>query len=168
MDLIDNNPADGGITNLPGSSRVWVYQSNRKFTVEETEAVQSAISDFTRQWVSHNQALRAQGAVYHHQFLVLMVDESQAGASGCSIDSSVQFVRQLQQELGVDFFDRMLFAWQDGDEVHMAHRMEFAELYKNGVLTEETLVFDNLVKTKGDFETAWVKRLGDSWHKRMV
>ena len=25
-----------------------------------------------------------------------------------------------------------------------------------------------LVKTKGDFEMQWVKRLADSWHKRMV
>jgi hypothetical protein len=97
-----------------------------------------------------------------------MVDESQAGASGCSIDSSVQFVRQLQQELGVDFFDRMLFAWQDGEQVQTAHRENFAALYRQGLIDGDTLVYDHLVKTKADFESAWLKPLSQSWHARMV
>jgi len=155
-------------TSLPAETRVWIYQSSRSFTAEESAAIKKAISDFAQSWVSHNQALKAFGDLYHNQFVVLMVDETQAGASGCSIDSSVKFIRHLQQQLGVDFFDRMTFAWKDGTEVKTAHRTEFSELYKQGLINEETLVFDNLVATKGAFEDAWVKPLKESWHARMV
>lgn len=155
-------------TTLPAETRVWIYQSSRAFTDEESAAIKNAIADFAKGWVSHNQALKAFGDLYHNQFVVLMVDETQAGASGCSIDSSVKFIRHLQQQLGVDFFDRMTFAWKEGEAVKTAHRSEFASLYKEGAINAETLVFDNLVATKGDFEAKWVKPLGESWHARMV
>jgi len=71
---------------MPANSRVWVYQSNRAFTDNEVEKINEQLTLFVDKWVSHNQALKAYGAVYHNQFVVLMVDESQAGASGCSID----------------------------------------------------------------------------------
>ncbi|MFT4664123.1 MAG: hypothetical protein ACI8YQ_003453 [Polaribacter sp.] len=160
---INNN-----FTTLSAETRVWIYQSNRPFSTEEAGVIKSAIADFAQGWVSHNQALKTHGDLYHNQFVVLMVDESQAGASGCSIDSSVKFIRHLQQQLGVDFFDRMTFAWKEGDVVKTAHRSEFANLYKEGAINESTLVFDNLVTTKGDFEEKWVKPLGESWHARMV
>ena len=153
---------------LPAETRVWIYQSSRKFTAEETQKVDAQLLAFTQEWASHNRALKALGKVYHNQFLVLMVDESMAGASGCSIDSSVHFVRDIQQQLGVDFFDRMTFAWEDTDGVKTAHRSEFAELYKEGKITDETLVFDNLVNTKGQFEERWLRPLKESWHARMV
>ena len=45
--------------------------------------------------------------LYKNRFLILAVDESQASASGCSIDSSVKFVKAMESELGTDFFNRM-------------------------------------------------------------
>ncbi len=153
---------------LPDTTRVWIYQSNRAFTPIEVEQMTAQINQFTDQWVSHNRALRTFGKLYHQQFVVLMVDESQAGASGCSIDSSVKFVKGLEGQYAVDFFDRLNFAYQEGEKVKTAAKEEFAQLYKNGVINDETVVFDNLVKSKGDFDLAWQKKLGDSWHKRFV
>jgi len=154
--------------NLPDNTRVWIYQSNRALTNDEVEAVQGSLNDFTTQWVSHNRQLRAYGDVLYQHFIVLMVDESNAGASGCSIDSSVHYVQDLQRQLGVDFFDRMVFAWKENEEVKIAQRDEFARLYKEGKINDDTLVFDNLVNTKSDFESQWVKPLKSSWHTRMV
>ncbi|MFK7808601.1 MAG: hypothetical protein AB8F74_12425 [Saprospiraceae bacterium] len=162
MDLNNN------ITNLSAETRVWIYQSSRPFSSEELSDIKTQVDTFAQGWVSHSQALKAQANIYHNRFLVLMVDESQAGASGCSIDSSVSFVRRLQQQYGVDFFDRMTFAWKDGEEVKTAQKEDFAKLYHEGVINESTLVFDNLVATKGDFEAGWLKPLGESWHARMV
>ncbi|MEL6720198.1 MAG: hypothetical protein AAFP82_15915, partial [Bacteroidota bacterium] len=130
--------------------------------------VRQYLQQFATQWVSHNRALRSFADLFHHQFIVLMVDESQAGASGCSIDASVHFLQQLQAKFNVNLFDRMTFAYKEGEEVKTAHRSEFKELYQAGKISDETLVFDNLVNTKGAFEEQWVKPLGKSWHKRMV
>jgi len=153
---------------LPDTTRVWVYQSNRPFPKEEQPMVKAKIQQFTQQWVSHNRQLRAHGDLLHGQFVVLMVDESQADASGCSIDSSVAFLKQLQQDYQLDLFDRMTFTYKQGDSVKTADRQLFAELYRKGEINDQTPVFDNLVSNKKDFDEQWVKPLGKSWHKRMV
>ncbi len=153
---------------LPEDTRVWIYQAHRSFSEAEVNELRAALEGFTTQWVSHNQQLRAFGEVFHNQFIVLMVDESQAGASGCSIDKSVYFIKKIENAFQVNLFDRMTFTYKDGNSIKSAHRDEFSGLFNEGKITDETMVFDNLVKTKKDFDEAWIKPLGKSWHKRMV
>lgn len=155
-------------THFSDNTRVWIYQSNKPFSEEDEPIVRQYVKQFATQWVSHNRQLKAFGDLLHRQFIVLMVDESQAGASGCSIDTSVRFMKALQSEYGVDLFDRMSFTFLDGDEVLTAKREDFAKLYQSGEIDDDTLVFDNLVDVKAKFDTAWIKPLGQSWHKRMV
>ncbi len=156
------------LDHLSDSTRVWVYQSNQPFKAEDEDKVREYIQQFATQWVSHNRQLKAFGDLVHRQFVVLMVDESQAGASGCSIDSSVRFIKALQAEYQLDLFDRMTFTYLEGDSVKTASRDTFANLYQEGTINDDTLVFDTLVDNKAKFETAWIKPLGQSWHKRMV
>jgi len=153
---------------LPDSTRVWIYQANKPFSEEDIPQIQQYITNFTTNWVSHNNQLKAYGNIYHRQFIVLMVDESQSGASGCSIDKSVHFIKQLEQHYSVDLFDRLVFTYVDGEEIKTASRDEFAALYKEGHINNHTMVFDNLVKNKEAFKKEWLKPLGKSWHKRMV
>ena len=155
-------------TTLPDTSRVWIYQAQAPLSPKITEEIEAHLSKFATAWVSHNNQLHAFAKVFHNQFLVLMVDESQAGASGCSIDKSVHFMQQLEQHYQIVLFDRMTFTYKDGDTIRSVPKNEFAALYKAGTITDETLVFDNLVKTKKDFDSQWVKPLASSWHKRMV
>lgn len=156
------------MNNLPDTSRVWIYQAQQAFSAELSAEIQQQVQAFAQQWVSHNRALRASGEVLYDQFIVLMVDESQAGASGCSIDKSVHFMQALEAKYGINLFDRMTFTYKDGDQVMTAPREQFARLYAEGKINDETLVFDNLIKTKGEFSNKWIKSLGHSWHKRMV
>ena len=153
---------------MPGTSRVWIYQSNLPFTEEEVPEIKEQVKNFATNWVSHNNALRSYGDVLNNRFVILMVDESQAGASGCSIDKSVHFIKAMGHHHGVDFFDRMNFAFKIGEELKTAHRDAFAQLFQDGAINDSTLVFNNLVKTKEEFEKGWIVPLKDSWHARMV
>lgn len=153
---------------LPDTTRVWIYQANSPFLKQDTPAIRKKIQNFATSWVSHNRALRSFGDILHNRFVVLMVDESQAGASGCSIDSSVRFLKSLQNEYGVDLFDRMVFSFQQDGEVVSLGREDFSRWYAEGKIDDDTLVFDTLVSNKKDFIENWIKPLGKSWHKRMV
>ena len=153
---------------LPDVTRVWVYQANEPFRNEDLPEIRRKVQAFAQSWISHNRQLRAHADVLHNRFVVLMVDESQADASGCSIDKSVYFLKQLQAEYGVDLFDRMSFSYKDGDKVFTVPREEFARLYQEGKINDNTLVFDTLVSTKGGLDQSWLKPLSQSWHKRMV
>ena len=98
-----------------------------------------------------------------------MVDESQAGASGCSIDKSVHFLEQLGQEIGADFFERMRFAWVDAQgAIHFANRPEFVAQVREGKIDADTLVADTLVQTKAQLGVSWLVPFGKSWHKRLA
>ncbi len=93
---------------LPGHSRLWIYQANRPLTADEKEYLTQGLKDLCDQWSAHGVPLRTSFALPFDRFVVLAVDE---GASGCSIDSSVRFLKGLQEKLGIDFFDRTLRLW---------------------------------------------------------
>lgn len=159
-----NTPA----SHLSPQSRVWVYQTNRELTDTEITEIQKALDAFTRQWVSHNRQLKADSKIYHRRFIVLMVDETQAGASGCSIDASVHFLQGLQQKYQLDLFDRLQFAFREGEQIQVLGKDAFQEWYRSGRISDKTVVFNNLVKTLEELEKNWQIPLKDSWHKQFV
>lgn len=153
---------------LSPDSRVWIYQSNRIFEDQEVSEIDAILADFCSQWAAHGQELKAFGKVYFNIFVVLMVDESQAGASGCSIDSSVGVVRKLMDQYKVDLLDRMIFSYRKADDIELVNRTDFEKLFASGDITNSTIVFNNLVKNKSEFESQWQIALEESWHKQMV
>ena len=161
-------PNSTAFTELPPQTRIWIYQSNREIPSEMYPVVKDVLKRFAESWTSHNKQLHAYVDLLLNRFLILAVDESQAGASGCSIDTSVRFIQQLGEQLKVDFFDRLTFAWLENGEVKTATQEAFSQLFSEGKINNDTLVFDNLVNNKADFERGWIKPLGKSWHKRMV
>lgn len=92
---------------LAANSKVWIYTSDRELDAVEVAYLQNQASSFVHEWAAHGVGLKAESMVYKNRFLILAVDESQANASGCSIDSSVKFVKAMGSELGTDFFNRM-------------------------------------------------------------
>ena len=146
------------------NSRVWVYQSDRKLSDGEVLQLQIAIDNFTTGWTAHNNQLKAKGEIRYNRFLVLIVDESQAGASGCSIDKSVHFMKQIESQFKINLFDRFNLAYRDGSEVLSKPRHDFEELLKQGSINTNTIVFNNMVQNLDELETKWEVPFKDSWH----
>jgi hypothetical protein len=145
-------------------SRVWVYQSDRKLTDAEALQAQVLLDNFTTGWTAHNNQLLAKAEIRYNRFLILIVDESQVGASGCSIDKSVNFMKQLEQQFGINLFDRFNLAYRDGEEVLSVPRHQFEELLKTGKINTETVVFNNLAQNLTELQTKWEVPFKDSWH----
>lgn len=157
-----------GTIKMPDTARVWIYQSNRVLNDLEVLQINEKVQAFTSEWASHSIQLASSGAVLYQRFIVLMVDEHITGASGCSIDSSVRFIKTIEQAFDIQLFDRMIFSFIQNDEVKTVDRNTFASLYQQGNINDQTLVFDTLVNTKGALQHSFIKPLGSSWHKRMV
>ncbi|MCH2044701.1 MAG: hypothetical protein MK212_11335 [Saprospiraceae bacterium] len=153
---------------LDAQSKVWIYQSNKLLSEAEVQTLKKELNAFLLQWTSHNQTLRTWGDILHGRFIIIMVDERFANASGCSIDKSVAFMKSVEQSLDIDLFDRWNFAYQTEAGVEAANKSDFAQLYAKGEINDTTFVFNNLVKNKDEFEQKWRIPLKDSWHKRMV
>ncbi|MBB5395698.1 ABC transporter ATPase [Mucilaginibacter sp. AK015] len=145
-------------------SRVWIYQSDRKLTDAEVLQAQVLLDNFTAGWAAHGNKLLTKAEIRYNRFFILMVDESQAGASGCSIDSSVNFMKKLEQQFGISLFDRFNLAYRDGEEIRSVPRHQFEELLKTGRITTETIVFNNLAQNLTELQTKWEVPFKDSWH----
>ena len=156
------------IFQLADHARVWIYQSNRPFSEREQLVLTSQINGFVYEWAAHGRDLLAAGGVLFNQFIVLAVDERKMGASGCSIDKSVNFMKDLAAQYDVSLFDRLTFTFLTNSQVETATSSDFKRLFTEGAISADTLVFDNLVNNIGDLRTTWLKPLASSWHKRFV
>jgi hypothetical protein len=137
--------------NLPNNSRVWIYQSDREFTNNEIEFISEKAIDFINQWTRHGDDLKGSFTIKYNQFLVLAVDESFNNVSGCSIDSSVRFIKELENELQLDLMDKMNVTFKDNDNINLVKLSDFQKFAAAQKITTETIVFNNMVATKEDF-----------------
>jgi hypothetical protein len=157
---------------LPDHARLWVYTADRDLTAGEQEAVLQALARFLEGWAAHGAALTAAGALLYDRVLLVGLDEHRAGATGCSIDKLVGFVRAQGESLGVDWFDRHQVVWrQPGEEAWQTTRTaEFWALRKAGVVHGETEVVDPLARTVGEARSdreILVSAFDESWHAEM-
>jgi hypothetical protein len=148
---------------FPESSKVWIYQSSRKLTISEALELENDIQVFAADWNTHGRANSAYINLFFGQFLVIMADETQGPISGCSTDSSIRFVKQLEKKFGVQFFDRQLLAFIIKDQVQLLPMNQLDYAISQGFLTKETLYFNNLVANKKDWTEKWLVPIKDSW-----
>jgi hypothetical protein len=149
-------------------ARVWVYQSNKELSEEDALQLKAKAIAFVKGWTAHDSQLKADAGVIYNRFLVLIVDEKQAMASGCSIDKSVKFVKDMEIAFNITLLDRMNLAYKKGDQVLSCDKAVFEELMQKGEITDDTIVFNNLVGTVGELASEWELPLTKSWHRNFV
>lgn len=154
---------------MPDSSRVWVYQSSRKFTPSEAALLQTEAEQFAENWTAHQAGLKASVKVWHDRFIVFAVDESHNDASGCSIDKKVAFLKMQEQKLGTGFFERMNVAiLSDAGEIKLVRLQDLNGMYSSGLINSSTMVFDNLVSTMAEFRNSWLNQIKNTWMMNFV
>lgn len=153
---------------IASDARIWIFQSSRPFTADESRIVESRLRHFTDDWAAHGQPLKTSFKLEHNQFIILAADEDHQGASGCSIDSSVRELKELERMLGIDLFDRNLVAFKDGEQILLVHLQQLKEKFGDGTLKADSFTFNNLVGTKLDFEKNWIVPASRTWLKRYI
>lgn len=146
-------------------TRVWVYQSDRSFTLKEEQSIQNILNTFVATWKAHEQALQAYTEIKYHRFIILMVDESITGASGCSIDKSIRMIQEIGNQFNVNFFDRMNIAYKTASGVESCTKEEFEKKLLTKEITENSIVYNNLVNNLQEYENNWEIPFKDSWHE---
>jgi hypothetical protein len=153
---------------LEDSARIWIYQSTRKFTESEKNTISETLSAFTHSWVAHGNPLKTSFAILQDQFIVLAADENFNEASGCSIDSSVRVIRQLDQQFSFGLFDRTKVAFSKAGEIQMIPLNELPQALTEDRWNGNSMVFNNVIESKGQLETDWIIPAGQTWLKRYL
>ncbi|RYY59518.1 MAG: hypothetical protein EOO05_13035 [Chitinophagaceae bacterium] len=150
------------------SSRVWIYQSNRVFSLGEALSLEQQLDTFAGEWKTHGTPVKAAGYLFFGQFIVLMADETAAGVSGCSTDSSVRFIKELEKQYGVSLFDRTALAFVVKDRVQVLPLAHLQYSVENGFIGPDTLYFNHTVLDKTELENNWIIPLKNSWLARKL
>lgn len=152
--------------NLPEESRIWIYQSSRKFSDEEISDIEKDLVEFITNWNAHGTSLEASFQIKYNRFIILAINQEVQQATGCSIDSSVGFIQKLEQKYSVDLLDKMNVAFKQGEFVTYKTLIDFKKLAKDKSVSENTIVFNNLVNTIEEFNDGWEIPASESWHSR--
>lgn len=150
------------IEQMPDHSRVWVYQANRPFSASETQAIENYLTPALTQWAAHGAGLNASFEIRFQQVIVIAVDETINAASGCSIDASTRWFKEMGAELGIDFFDRST-AIVEGDVVTL---LPLTALKNNPLLTPSKDVIPLQTESLGAYRSGWLQRADTTWLKR--
>lgn len=156
------------LTHLPHSARVWVYQSDRALTAEEAAQISQEIKTFVSQWLAHKAKVIGDGVLLYDRFVILAADEAAVQVSGCSIDSTVRFIKELGVKYKINFFDRFYTCYIQDGIVKGTDFESFKKEVAARTITDETIVFNNLVTTLDALRSQWQLPLAQSWQKKFI
>lgn len=151
---------------LPDESRIWIYQSNRKLSDTEVAEIESDLKDFIEEWAAHGTSLEASFLIKYNRFIILAVNQEVQQATGCSIDASVEFIQQLERKYSIDLLDKMNVTYKQGEYLTHKSLLDFKRMAKEKAVSENTIVFNNLVNTIEEWKENWEVPASDSWHSR--
>lgn len=149
-------------------SRIWIYQSNRLFSIGEALEIENLLNEFAKQWKSHGVQVKAAAYLFFGQFIILMADERATGVSGCSTDSSVRLIKEIESKFGVDMFDRTTLAFVVKDKIQLLPMTQLQYAIDNGFISADSLYFNNTIATKKELEENWIVPIKESWLTRRV
>jgi len=153
---------------LPSDARVWVFGAATELTPAASERLLDAVDAFLGQWNAHGSPLMCGRDWRDGRFLAVGVDQSTAGASGCSIDGLFRTLARLEPELGTSLLGggRVYYRDRDG-RVSAATRKTFGELAREGSIGADTLTFDTSVTTAVAWREEFERPVRQSWHAQL-
>lgn len=153
--------------NLPPTAKVWIYASERPFSATEVTEIDNKLHAFVENWQSHQMPVRGYGKVLENQFIVLLADDSQIAVGGCSIDSSMQVIRDIAAVYQTDLFDRMRVYYKNtADQIVFCTIQELKSKVQQGEITKETIVYNPAIAVKANLDLNWKVPFSQSqWYK---
>ena len=149
------------LQHYPDDSRIWVFTSNRKISADEQGEIGTELRGFLDKWAAHGTPLMADYLWLNEYQVAIVLDQSQAGASGCSIDTQTRFMRKLGDERNIDWFDRMHLILEDESGVR---RISFFDLGEH----PEAKLFDNLVQQLKELRSNWPIPMRESRYAHLM
>ena len=159
INIEDHIPAE-----FSDKSRVWIYQSSRLFAVSEASEIEEMLNEFVQQWQTHGEKVTGFANLFFGRFIVLIADETAATVSGCSTDSSVRLIKNIETKFAVSMFDRHLLAFMmPENKIEYVPLSQFVYAYNAQMIKADNIYFNNTVLTKKELLTKWMIPVSDSW-----
>jgi hypothetical protein len=148
--LVDFNTTDD-------QSRIWIYAAEQKLTNEQENHILKDISDHLQNWEAHKVPLTAGVTILEHHFIIIALDETKNGASGCSIDTLQNKIQNLEKELSISLLNRLNIFCRIEETIKCIPTTKLADN-----ANKETLFYDLTIQKKSELST-WLKPIEEGW-----
>ncbi|WP_018343328.1 hypothetical protein [Cytophaga aurantiaca] len=147
-------------------SKVWIYASQVPFTSEQIAIISKELDRFTDSWQAHGADLKASYEIKHNHFIVIGVDETHHTPSGCSIDKSVQVIKNIESQLNIDLMNRLVVYVLTNGVVNTYAAGKLSSAIQDGLLHVDSQVFDNTITSFSNYQNEWLKPAQETWLHR--
>src|SRR6202022_3551421 len=157
------------LRDLPDSARTWVFGANKTLESPASETLLSEVDRFLSQWKAHGSPPTVGRDWKYGRFLTVAVDQSTAGASGCSIDGLFRSLKALEPKLQASLVPRGLVFYRDENgAIQSVDRERFSSLGATGKIRSSTSVFDPPLPTLGEWRARFELEASQSWHAALL
>tara|TARA_B110000196_G_scaffold98030_1_gene85195 strand:- start:2310 stop:2774 length:465 start_codon:yes stop_codon:yes gene_type:complete len=138
-------------------SRIWIYAAEQKLTNEQENHILKSISNHLQNWEAHKVPLIASVTILENHFIVVALDETKNGASGCSIDTLQNTIQNLEKELSVSLMNRLNIFCRIDDKIHCIPTTKLSEN-----ANKEILFYDLTIQNKSELHS-YLKPISEGW-----
>lgn len=143
---------------LTAESKVIIYPGNRKFYPKEMPILREKLDSFC----SKLEGVELGCDIEYERFLIFMISE----ATPLDLENQnllVDFVLSLEKTFEISLLDKVNVCFKQGQYVQLKEIPAFKLLIKNKGVSKKTVVFDNMITTKFEYDSSWEVPAGESW-----
>ncbi len=154
--------------NMPDDSRIWIYQSDRDLIELEMSIIDDKASLFLDSWQAHGKDLECSYSIIHKRFIIIAVNENINPIGGCSIDYSIQLIKDISDSIQVDLLNRLIVNFKIDNKISSASLNDLKSKIKDGTFSSETIIFNTSINTKGELLNDFEIDIGLSWLSKFL
>ena len=154
---------------LPDDARVWVFAASSAVGGARAGRLLAAVDGWLSQWSAHGEPLTCARDWRNDHFLAIGVDQSAAGASGCSVDALFRVLQQQQGAIGTSLVGGARIFFRDpAGAIQCVDRDAFARLLSVGAVGDATPGFDTTITSLTAYRSAFERPCAESWHRDLA
>ena len=153
---------------MPDDSRVWIYQSNRDFNESEIGIINDKTIPFLDNWQAHGKDLECSYSIIDKRFIIIAVNESVNPIGGCSIDFSLQLIKDISNTIGIDLLNRLVVNYKLDNRIESLSLSDLKNKIKDGVFSPETIIFNTDIDSKSELLNNFEIDIKSSWLSKFI
>ena len=151
---------------ISSQSPIWIFQANKMVDAGSIKKIEDDTINFLNSWTSHDFEIKSSFKILYNLFLIISVESDFSRPSGCSIDKLINFVKEINKLHNIDFLNRLNISYRHEDMIEVVNITQFKKLILDGLISKDTIVFNNTIRNKGELNKNWETKALNSWHKK--
>ena len=153
---------------MPDDSRIWIYQSNRDFNESEIGIINDKTTSFLDNWQAHGKDLECSYSIIDKRFIIIAVNESFNPIGGCSIDFSLQLIKDISNTIGIDLLNRLVVNLKIDNKLKSLSLGDLKNKIKDGDFSPETIIFNTAINSKSELLNNFEIDIRSSWLSKFI